>query len=113
MAQRTITILSDDLDGKEGRDITTVTFGCDGSTYEIDLSKKNAVALDKLLKPYIDAAHKVSGSNGRAAAKGRSRRAAKVDLGAVRAWAKESGLTVAERGRISAEVVDAYKAAHA
>ena len=31
MAQRTLTILSDDLDGKESKDIATVTFGFDGS----------------------------------------------------------------------------------
>ena len=30
MTQRTVTILSDDLDGKEGRDIATVTLGYDG-----------------------------------------------------------------------------------
>ena len=111
MAKTTVTSVTDDLDGSANA--STVTFGYSGASYEIDLSKKNAVALDKLLKPYIDAAHKVSGSNRRAATKVRSRRAAKVDLGAVRAWAKESGFTVAERGRISAEVVDAYKAAHA
>ena len=60
MAQRTVTILSDDLDGKEGRDIATVTFGFDGSTYAIDLSKKNRAGLEKALSPYIDAARKVS-----------------------------------------------------
>ena len=107
----TVTSVTDDLDGSANA--STVTFGYSGASYEIDLSKKNAAALDKLLKPYIDAARKVSGSNGRAATKGRSRRAVKVDLGAVRAWATENGITVAERGRISAEVVDAYTAAHA
>ena len=111
MAKTTVTSVTDDIDGSANAE--TLTFGYSGATYEIDLSKKNAAALDKLLKPYIDAARKVSGSNGRAAAKGRSRRAAKVDLAAVRAWASENGFTVAERGRISAGVVDAYNAAHA
>ena len=110
MAKTTFTSITDDLDGSANAE--AVTFGYSGATYEIDLSKKNAAALDKLLKPYIDAARKVSGSNKRAAPKARSRRVAKVDLGTVRAWANENGFTVAERGRISAEVVDAYHAAN-
>ena len=109
MAKTTVTSITDDLDGSANAE--AVTFGYSGASYEIDLSKKNAAALDTL-KPYIDAARKVSGSNKRAAPKARSRRAAKVDLGTVRAWANENGFTVAERGRISAEVVDAYHAAN-
>jgi hypothetical protein len=34
------------------------------------------------------------------------------DLGAVRAWARETGLKVSERGRITGDVLDAYDAAH-
>ena len=110
MAKTTVTSVTDDIDGSANAE--TVTFGYSGASYEIDLSKKNAAALDKLLKPYIEAGRKVSGTNRRAASKGGSRRAAKVDLGAVRAWAKDNGFSVAERGRISAEVVDAYNAAN-
>ena len=73
MAQRTVTILSDDLDGKEGRDIATVTFGFEGSTYEIDLSKKNRAALEKALSPYIDVARKTTSGPG-----GRPRRAVRA-----------------------------------
>ncbi|MEU0092949.1 Lsr2 family protein, partial [Kribbella sp. NPDC006257] len=43
MAQRVQVVLEDDLDG--GKADETVTFGLDGSTYEIDLSKKNAAKL--------------------------------------------------------------------
>lgn len=32
------------------------------------------------------------------------------DLDAIRAWARESGHTVAERGRIKQSVIDAYDA---
>jgi hypothetical protein len=35
-----------------------------------------------------------------------------VDRAAVRAWAQEAGLAVSERGRISAEVMNQYEAAH-
>ena len=110
MAKTTVTSVTDDIDGSANAE--TLTFGYSGATYEIDLSKKNAAALDKLLKPYIDAARKVSGNNKRSAAKGRIRRSVKLDLGAVRAWATENGFTVAGRGRISADVIEAYNAAH-
>lgn len=53
MAQATITYLADDLDGSEADE--TVRFSLDGKPYEIDLSKKNAAALRKALKPFIAA----------------------------------------------------------
>ena len=34
------------------------------------------------------------------------------DVGAIREWARENGYEVAERGRIPAEIKDAYHAAH-
>ena len=40
MAREVIEKLIDDLDGGEATE--TVTFGLDGASYEIDLSKKNA-----------------------------------------------------------------------
>ncbi len=43
MAQRVQVVLEDDLDG--GKADETVTFGLDGTAYEIDLSKKNAAKL--------------------------------------------------------------------
>ena len=36
----------------------------------------------------------------------------KNQLGAVRAWARENGHKVSDRGRVSQEVLDAYKAAN-
>jgi hypothetical protein len=47
MAQQTTVALIDDIDG--GKAAETVSFGLDGSIYEIDLSKKNATALRKAL----------------------------------------------------------------
>jgi len=40
MAQKTLILLQDDLDGSEAAE--TVSFGLDGKSYEIDLSEKNA-----------------------------------------------------------------------
>ena len=42
------------VDGGEAAE--TVTFGLDGATYDIDLSKKNAAAFRKSLARYVDAA---------------------------------------------------------
>ena len=47
MAREVIEKLIDDLDGGEAAE--TVTFGLDGATYEIDLSKKSAAAFRKSL----------------------------------------------------------------
>ncbi|WP_345207340.1 Lsr2 family protein [Fodinibacter luteus] len=105
MAQRTVTILSDDLDGKEGKDITTVTFGFDGSTYDIDLSKKNRVALEKALSPYIDAARKVPSAPRRSAKKS-TPRVTSDD----RAWLRSNGFPdVKDRGRLPSAAIEALR----
>lgn len=104
MAKTTIT--TDDFDGSSNAQ--PVTFAFDGTTYSIDLSRKNRTAFEKALKPYIAAATKVGRSTTRKPA---SRRRG-PDLSLVRAWAVEQGIAVSERGRIAQDVVDAYTAAH-
>jgi hypothetical protein len=104
MATQTITQVTDDLDGSKNAE--PVSFSYDGTTYSIDLSTKNKAALDKLLKPYIDAGHKVSGRN----SKSPRRSAGRTDLAAVRKWASSNGHTVSERGRVAAHVIAAYDA---
>lgn len=109
MAKTTVVTITDDLDGTKAA--TTVQFGWKGATYEIDLSKKNAAALDKALAPYVDAARKVRG--GPSARRTRRTRAAATARGgqsAIRAWAKQNGYDIADRGRIPAEVVSAFSA---
>ena len=105
MAKTTVVTLTDDLDGAKAD--RTVSFGWSGTTYEIDLSKKNATALEKSLAPYLQAARKAGGSSARGR---RSTAGAKTDLSAVRAWANDNGYKVSERGRIAASVVEAYNA---
>ena len=105
MAQRTVTILSDDLDGKEGKDIATVTFGLGGSTYEIDLSKKNRVALEKALAPYIDVARKASSTPRRSNKKSSSPATAED-----RAWLRTNGFpNVKDRGRLPRAAIEALR----
>jgi hypothetical protein len=106
MAQKVTIALEDDLSG--GPADETVRFAFGGAEYEIDLSKKNAAAFRKQLAPFIDHARKT----GRAQPRRAGRTAvSRQRSGEVRAWAKEHGLAVSERGRIPASVVEQYQAA--
>jgi Lsr2 len=111
MAKTVVT--TDDLDGSANAE--TVTFSFEGRSYEIDLGKKSRGAFEKALKPYIDAARTAAGQSTRSASSGRSRGrrsgSGSVDLAAVRAWAAENGVQVSDRGRISAAVLEQYRAA--
>jgi hypothetical protein len=106
MAQRTQVLYVDDIDGSEAEG--TVRFGLGGAEYEIDLNKKHADQFAKVLSPFIAAARKVPSS--RRAARGS--RTARHDQSDVRAWARENGLKVSDRGRIPADVLARYQAAH-
>ncbi|MGL5829953.1 MAG: histone-like nucleoid-structuring protein Lsr2, partial [Angustibacter sp.] len=98
MAKREITILTDDLDGKESEDIETVTFGFEGASYEIDLSKKNRDAMAKALTPYLDVARRAGSSTRRLG--GAKTKTDKEQLKAIREWARANGHEVSDRGRI-------------
>jgi hypothetical protein len=116
MATQVVTLLTDDLDGKEAD--LTVEFGLDGVTYTIDLSDKNAGKLRKALQPYITAGHRLG--RGPAAGRGTPRtgtgaaayQSSRDQNQAVRAWAATNGYQVSERGRIPVSVVVAFNQAH-
>lgn len=106
----TTTEYTDDLTG--GKADGTVSFSLNGAAYEIDLSKANTRALEKALKPYLEAGRKVRASRGRATRRSAAS-AATHDVAAVRDWAKQNGYEVSDRGRIAGSVIDAYHAANA
>ncbi|GAB3263648.1 histone-like nucleoid-structuring protein Lsr2 [Nocardioides dilutus] len=113
MAKTTIVQVSDDLDGSANA--SEVRFAFEGTEYTIDLSGKNRKALEKALRPYIEAGTKVSGRHSGTARSARSKRSGSarnsaVDLTAVRAWARENGHQVSDRGRLPKAVLDAYTA---
>ncbi len=114
MAKKTILVeeFTDDLDGSKA--LGTTYFSYDGVDYEIDLSKKNKNAFDKALKLYVDAARAVKPRGKRpqrtAASSTKRKGDKRRDLAAVREWAKSQGMPVADRGRISAEILSAYDA---
>jgi nucleoid-associated protein Lsr2 len=118
MAQQVNVKFVDDLDGSDAAG--TVSFGLDGRVYEIDLSDDNAARLRDSLASFIAAARKSGGSTTTG-----SRRAQKMTVGsgprpqtldreqtaAIRAWARQNGHQISDRGRISKTVVDAFQAA--
>jgi hypothetical protein len=112
MAQKVQVILVDDVDGGEADE--TVSFALDGVSYEIDVSATNAEAIREALAPWMGHARKVGGrSSGRSRSGSKPRPAAeRTDLSDVRAWARENGYQVSDRGRVSSEVRAAYEAAH-
>jgi hypothetical protein len=108
MVQSVSVIVTDDLDGSAGAE--PVSFAFDGATYEIDLSARNRARLEKALAPFIEAGRKAP-RRSRARGTGRTGGGA-TDRTAVRAWARTAGLNVSERGRISADIIRQYEAAH-
>src|SRR3954467_9459173 len=98
-----MTKLVDDLDGSTAD--RTVTFGWDGVTFEIDLSKKNIAALDGALKPYVSAGRRVRSGGGRPRGAGRRGGAAKRSgTPDIREWARANGHVISDRGRIPVAV---------
>lgn len=112
MAQRVVTILSDDLDGSEAT--KTIRFSLDNSDYEIDLNENHADELRQALERFTNAGRKVSGGRGGRASTSTRKSSSQgdPDAKAIRLWATENGINVNTRGRIQAEVVERYEAAH-
>ena len=110
MAKKVTVTLVDDFDG-EGAADETVEFSLDGVSYEIDLSSKNAAKLRNDLKSWVEAGRRVGGRRrGRSAGSGRGR--ASIDReqsAAIREWARRNGHNVSTRGRIPADVIDAFQ----
>lgn len=110
MAQKVQVLLVDDLDGGEADE--TVTFALDGKSYEIDLTTANADKLRGLLEPYLKGGRR---TGGRAGGRGKARPVAASggqDTAAIRAWAKENGFEVNDRGRVPASIREAYEKAN-
>jgi nucleoid-associated protein Lsr2 len=120
LARLLVTRSVDDLEGDSATE--TVPFSYRGADYEIDLSEKRAAALDEALAPYLANARRVrtKPATPRPATPRRSaprRSAAKSSVPTagpreVRAWAKNNGIEVSDRGRIAADVMRRYQEAH-
>jgi hypothetical protein len=110
VAQKVTVSLIDDLDGDKADE--TVEFGLDGKNYEIDLSSGNAGKLRDALADYVAAARRPGGrrraGGGAAAAAARRPAVDREQNQAIRDWARKRGMKVSDRGRIPADVLEAY-----
>jgi hypothetical protein len=109
MARHIIENITDDIDGSG--DAQAVHFSYAGTDYTIDLGKKNRNALEKALKPYLEAGTKLSKRATRSGSRGRRPGSNGTDLAAVRSWAAQNGYELSSRGRIPRAVLEAYEAA--
>ena len=109
LARLVVTPLVDDLDSDGATE--TVAFGYRGVNYEIELSEKSAAALDEVLAPYLAHARRVR-TKPPAPRRSTAKSSASAGPREVRAWAKSQGIAVSDRGRISADVMRQYQAAH-
>lgn len=120
MAQKVQVLLVCDLHDNEVEGTETITFGMDGSSYEIDVCDQHGTEMRDSFASYVGAARRAgrgSGdSAGRRARRGSSRSSAgagdKQRVSEVREWARKNGHQVSERGRISGTLMAAYEAAH-
>lgn len=112
MARLAVTQYFDDLDNThlDENQVNVVDFSFKGTDYTLDLSAENAQKLADLLDPYIQVARKKAAKNtgNRAPSRSNSQRNRQI-----REWAQQKGLSVSKRGRLSADIIEQYEAAHA
>lgn len=111
MATETTVILTDSLDPRIKTDVQSYNFYDPetGRKLEIELSpqnKKHFASLMEKLSKYVNVAQIVE------AAPNKPKVASKHDENVkIREWAKLNGYTIGDRGRIKAEIIDAYRKA--
>jgi hypothetical protein len=113
MAQKTVvTVVCDLPHTGEVEGSETVSFSFDGTSYEIDVCTEHGADLRGKFGEYVEHARRASGGGG-----GSRRRRARSGPGRersseIRAWAKQRGHKVSERGRIPAAIIAEYEASH-
>jgi hypothetical protein len=105
LVRRTQIVLEDDLNGGPAEE--TLTFGVEGTWYEIDLNSKNADTLRQVLSTYVSAGRRM----GQVAGQERPRVRATSNTKVVRDWASAQGLPVPSRGRLPRAVIEAFDSA--
>ena len=121
MAKQTTVRLVCDMDGGDAQE--TVRFGLDGREYEIDLGEVRVKEIRDALAPFVAAGRKISGGPGRRPGSSSPQvvssgnrpafalsRPDKEQNTAIRTWARAQGMKLSDRGRIPAEVLEAYNA---
>lgn len=107
MAKKTHIELVDDIDGSKADE--TIAFSIDGAHYEIDLSAENAEKIRAEIGEWAEKGTRVARKKARRASAPSS---SSEENARIRQWAKDNGYEVGDRGRISAEIRQAYADAH-
>ncbi|GAA4897819.1 histone-like nucleoid-structuring protein Lsr2 [Streptomonospora salina] len=110
MAQQVQVLLVDDVDGGTAEE--TVSFALDGKSYEIDLNADNAEELRRSLTPFVESARKARSTKAAVSKRKSQQSSSRERTAEIRAWAKQQGKQVNDRGRIPASIIAEYEAAH-
>lgn len=109
MAQKIVTVYIDDLTGEETQEASTHVLVLDGVAYELDLAPESYDQLLEAVAPFTKAGRRIKGGS-------RGRTALRVAGGSgnqntaeIRVWAKEQGYAVNDRGRIPADIREAFE----
>src|SRR6476646_2521364 len=112
MAQVVTRTFIDDIDGTEAE--RTFAYTVDGIDYEIDLSTENIKEFNEAIAGFVESSRKAPRSAGRKArVVGAKPGANREHLAAVRSWLRQQGHQVQDRGRIAADLMAKFDAAHA
>lgn len=109
MAKKIIEVITSDISGEElapGQG-ETVLFSVGGTEYSIDLTDAEVKEFHSTLDPYIKNATKLAG-RGKPSRKSTGSGRSPEELAAARAWLKEHGHDVSDRGRVKAELLDLF-----
>lgn len=102
MARKEVIQYIDDFDGKvlESSDVETVEYTWKGAHYVIDLSRENADLFSQQMDEWIQYSHRVA----RHSNKFQPKKSSRTDMAEIRAWARDNGYEVSDRGRIPRNV---------
>jgi Lsr2 len=111
VAQKISVTFACDYDSREipeGEHMTRA-FSLDGRDYEIDLCEKHSEKFDEVLQRFKEKARRVTSRVGKPKRRTTAHRQHSAEI---RAWAKQNGMDVSDRGRIPAGVIAKYEANH-
>jgi hypothetical protein len=116
MAQKVQVTLTCDVHADERPAAETIVFSLDNTAYEIDLCAEHADEFRGDVASFIAAGRRLGRKTAVAGARSRrsssSAATSEASLPEIRAWARENGYEVSERGRVRADVLAAFAAAH-
>jgi hypothetical protein len=115
VARKVVVELVDDIDGTEfGGDGESIGYALEGVEYQIDLKDEHAEEFRETLEYYISRSTRVGGRthrSDRSATPGAAKRG-RGEARKIRAWAIDQGYEPSSRGRIPAEIEQAFHDAH-